>query len=120
MESPLAQALLNFLIIGGPSSVLYVGARGFWRWYTGKAGRERIRTRTIADERDIARNERDDADAYRRVISEYASLLRGILFENGLGALVPDWPKNPAETKERRPHDEGESRRHARRRREQS
>lgn len=112
------ETFLNFLLVGGPTSILVVGGRGFWRWYTGKAGRERIRTRTIADERDIARNERDDADEHRRRLFDYASILRGILFEKGHAALVPPWPENPSENTEKQRHDDGESRRHARRRRE--
>lgn len=118
MESPLVQGFLNFLIAGGTASVLYTAGRGFWRWATGRAGRERIRTRTIADERDMARNERDDEFDYRIILQEYASVLRRMLIERGFEAVIPPWPQNPANDEKRRPRDNNESRRHLRRRRE--
>lgn len=95
-EGPVSESLLNFLIGGGSASVLALFARGAWRWATGRAGRERIRKRTIADERDLAQNQRDEADAYRGVISEHARELRGILIELGYKDRVPAWPERPA------------------------
>lgn len=58
-----------------------------------------------ADERGTIQRlyrERDEADAYRRVMAEHASTLRGIMNEHGLGHLVPDWPINPTTPSTRR------------------
>lgn len=115
MENSFVQGVLAFLTTGGTTGVAFLTGRGLWRWWTGRAERERFRTRSIADEKDAALNQRDDADEYRRLMQEFASRLIRILIENGLERLVPAWPKNPADDRDERPPIE--SRRSARRRR---
>lgn len=95
MDNPVLTTLITAVVGGGGTSMLYLTGRGAFRYFTGRAGRERSRTRSIASELVKAHDARDNADAYRRVIAEYASTLRGLMNENGLGHLVPPWPANP-------------------------
>jgi len=116
MENSLVQGIIGFLTAGGTTGVAFVTARGFWRWWTGRAGRERMRTRSIADEKDAALNLLDDEATYRRAVQEWASKLVRIIHEAGLGHLIPEEPQNPADERQKRPP--LESRQSARRRRE--
>jgi hypothetical protein len=91
------QSTIALLLAGGGGSLAAVFGKGLWRHISGRS----------AERREINRNylhERDDADAYRRVVFEHASELRGILLAQGLGELIPPWPENPnAPSKEKKP-----------------
>jgi hypothetical protein len=75
----LVQAISTVIVaLGGPALLLSLG-RHVWKLWTGRAGRERERNRSI-----------DEEMARRRKALEYASLLRRQLTEAG---ITPEpWP----------------------------
>lgn len=92
MDLELVQIIAALLGAGGGLALLIQTARELAKWASGREGRARVRRKSIEQER-------DDADAYRRVIAEYASLLIRMLHEAGITA--PPWPKNPNEPPEK-------------------
>lgn len=81
--------ILTIVFSSGGALVVAAFWKGLRSFTSGRAAEERTRIQTLV-------RERDSADAHRRVISEYASTLRGLMNEHGLGHLVPEWPPNPA------------------------
>jgi hypothetical protein len=84
----LLQSTVALLLAGGGGSLAAVFGKGLWRHISGRSTARRTENRNYL-------RERDDADAYRRVVFEHASELRGILLAQGLGNLIPPWPENP-------------------------
>lgn len=87
--------VLTIIFSAGGAAALTAFSKGLRSFVSGRAADERDRIQRLT-------RERDEADAYRRAIAEHASLLRGLLNENGLGNLVPEWPANPTTTPTRR------------------
>lgn len=92
----LLQSVVGLLLAGGGGSLLAVFGKGLYRHLTGRSTARRTENRNYL-------RERDDADAYRRVVFEHASELRGILLAQGLGGLIPPWPENPNPPKKEQP-----------------
>lgn len=88
------EVLTVFLGAGGLAFLGMVG-RGLWRWFTGRAARELSQNRSYLSRMREAEAERDWSDAYRRVVAEHASEVRGIVERAGLGDQLPEWPVAP-------------------------
>lgn len=74
----------------GASGVLLAIVQGLFKQVSGKARRQRAANATAESQRVKAIEQRDQADAKRRIIAEYASRLRRQLLE--LGATPEEWP----------------------------
>lgn len=88
------EVLAGFFAAGGLAFLTLVG-RGLWRWFTGRAARELSQNRSYLSRMREAEAERDWSDAYRRVVAEHASEVRGVVERAGLGDQLPEWPKPP-------------------------
>jgi hypothetical protein len=92
-----AQEMVSFLTAMGIPAVLLALITGLVKWISGASARERVKNTDLATqrkhaiiERNEAIDERDEADRKRRIIYEYASILRSKLLELG---FIPDpWP----------------------------
>jgi hypothetical protein len=85
-QAELAQNIFTLLGAGGGLAIAVQAGRAIFKWLSGGDARRRMRRKS-------AEQERDEADAYRRVIAEYASGLIRQLREAGLEP--PPWPRNP-------------------------
>lgn len=83
IDEPTARALALLIAALGIPALLVSLGRSLWKWWTGRAGRERMQNKTLIEER-------DQADRDRRKALEYASLLRRQLNEAGVRPLA--WP----------------------------
>ena len=68
---------------------IFSGVRGL---LDGHHTREKEENVDALAQRDAAIRERDRADRCRRVFEDYASRVRRIAIEHGLGHLLPPWP----------------------------
>lgn len=85
-QAELAQNLFTLLGAGGGLAILFQTGRAIFKWLSGGEARRRMRRKS-------AEQERDEADAYRRVIAEKASEWRRMLLERGVDP--GPWPDNP-------------------------
>lgn len=88
MDLELVQIIAALLGAGGGLALLIQTGRELARWLSGRDGRARVRRKSIEQER-------DEADAYRRVMAEAASRWRRMLLEAGIDP--GPWPANPNE-----------------------
>lgn len=93
-----AQITTLLIAAAGAGGILSVIVNAFFKWASGASGREKIRNTGLLSqlsraliERDKANARADDEATKRRRIAEYASMLRGIIFERG--GTPPDWPE---------------------------
>jgi len=91
------------LIIGalGGGSVLIGVLNNFFKWFTGRAGRERIRNTDLLKRADAADERADSEAAKRRMIQEYASRLRRHMYDEKL--TPEEWPDIEKTMPARRP-----------------
>jgi hypothetical protein len=73
------QAIAGIITALGGGTLLLSFGRTIWKWFTGRAGRERERNRSIDEEMEM-----------RRRALDYAQQLRGQLFEAHIQPLP--WP----------------------------
>ena len=67
----------------------FKGLEAAWRWFTGRSGVQRSRMSSLI-------RERDDADAYRRKVEEFASrVVREFYLKGGKPSDLPAWPRPP-------------------------
>lgn len=84
LDEATARALsLIITAIGGPALLISAG-RSLWKWWTGRAGRERSKNKQLVDDR-------EHEAAQRRKTEEYASRLRRQMFEAGVEP--EEWPE---------------------------
>ena len=68
---------------------IFSGIRGL---LDGRHAREKQANVDALSQRDAAIRDRDQADRCRRALEDYASRVRRICIEHGLGHLLPPWP----------------------------
>ena len=100
MTPELWQSIMTAAVaLGGRELVV-----GGWKWFTGRAGRERDRLRELLADRDKAEDERDhalaerDAEAtFRRALEEHVGWLRLRLIGAGVPMhMIPPTPTRGA------------------------
>ena len=84
---------------------LITGIRGM---IDGHHAQEKAENVDALAQRDKAIRERDRADRCRRVFEDYASRVRRIVIEHGLGHLLPPWPGEPGDRPPAEPPGDGQ------------
>lgn len=82
-------ALLAALGVGG---ALGEAVKGLWRLFTGRQQVEQTLLQQYRADAEEYRRQRNEADAYRRIMAEHASELRRILLNAGYPGPLPDFP----------------------------
>lgn len=77
--------------LGIPALIASLG-RSIWKWWTGRAGRERGRNNDLVSRLHRAERHSDMEAVERRLAMEYASRLRRQLIENGIEPT--EWPES--------------------------
>lgn len=84
------------LALGGGAFFREIG-QGIIRLFTGRQAKEKGDLQEAIKGRREAQLERDDADAHRRILAEYASELRTLLIERGMSRdEIPPFPTRPS------------------------
>jgi hypothetical protein len=92
-QAELSQAIFALLGTGGGLALIFQAVRAIVKWMAGSEARRQLRRRSAEQQIAEARDERDKADSYRRVIAEHASRWRRMLLEAGIDP--GPWPENP-------------------------
>lgn len=92
-----AQLIATLMGAGGAGAVVLALVNGLIKWFSGAAGRERVRNTDLVTQRMVAIEERDAAVVAERLaaqqqrkLAEYASTLRRQLIEAGIKPI--EWP----------------------------
>lgn len=116
LDEPTARAVAILVTALGVPALLASLGRSVWKWWTGRAGRERARNNDIVARLREAEMRADSEALEKRWALEYASALRRQLIEKGV--RPEPWPSNvgnirrdapePRRTTRRKPVEDGD------------
>lgn len=90
-EATARAAAIILAALGIPALLASLG-RSIWKWWTGRAGRERLKNNDLVSRLHAAEGITDQEATERRQALEYAARLRRQLIEAGVEPI--SWPKD--------------------------